>query len=144
MIIPALDLLIRGLNEVIKGIDASTLGLAGIKQVKLVPLIGGGAGGAAVSMAPSTAAQNAVALSKSNMANALATYASGVQGITAFQPSAATAAAAFKSVAAQYGLSPQTLRGVYGTETGYGSNQNTSSAGAVGPFQSPRRAKATA
>ena len=68
VIIPALDLLIRGLNEVIKGIDASTLGLAGIKQVKLVPLIGGGAGGAAVSTAPSTAAQNAVSQSQKNLA----------------------------------------------------------------------------
>ena len=60
---------------------------------------------------------------------------SAIAGISSFQPSAAQAQSAIATVAAKYGLSPQTLMGVYGTETGYGSNQNTSSAGAVGPFQ---------
>lgn len=39
------------------------------------------------------------------------------------------------STAAAYGLSPATLLGVYGTESGYGTNLGPSSAGAVGPFQ---------
>lgn len=34
-----------------------------------------------------------------------------------------------------YGIDPKILWGVYGTETGYGSDVHTSSAGAVGPFQ---------
>ena len=38
-------------------------------------------------------------------------------------------------VARQYGLSPKTLWGVYGTESSFGANPGTSSAGAQGPFQ---------
>ena len=40
-----------------------------------------------------------------------------------------------QQVAAQYGLSPQTLWGVYGTESSFGTDLSTSSAGAEGPFQ---------
>jgi len=43
--------------------------------------------------------------------------------------------AAINATAAAYGLSPATLLGVYGTESGYGTNLGPSSAGAVGPFQ---------
>ncbi len=37
--------------------------------------------------------------------------------------------------AQKYGVDPKILWGLYGTETNYGKNKNTSSAGAVGPFQ---------
>lgn len=37
--------------------------------------------------------------------------------------------------AARFGVSPQTLWGVYGTESDFGANPSTSSAGARGPFQ---------
>lgn len=40
-----------------------------------------------------------------------------------------------REVAAEYGLSPQTLWGVFGTESDFGHNTSTSSAGAQGPFQ---------
>lgn len=40
-----------------------------------------------------------------------------------------------QQTAQKYGLSPETLWGVYGTETGYGTNLGPSSAGAEGPFQ---------
>jgi membrane-bound lytic murein transglycosylase B len=40
-----------------------------------------------------------------------------------------------QQVAAQYGLSPQTLWGVYGTESSFGADLSTSTAGAEGPFQ---------
>lgn len=39
------------------------------------------------------------------------------------------------AAAQKYGIDPKILYGVYGTETGFGSNLSTSSAGAVGPFQ---------
>lgn len=58
-----------------------------------------------------------------------------VKSITAFQPSSTQASAAINKVAAEYGVSPQALIGIYGAESGYGSNENTSSAGAMGPFQ---------
>ena len=46
-------------------------------------------------------------------------------------------------IAEQYGLSPHTLWGIYGTETSYGSNITTSSTGAKGGFQfEPATAKA--
>lgn len=38
-------------------------------------------------------------------------------------------------VALATGVSPQTLWGVYGAESGYGTNEGPSSAGAAGPFQ---------
>lgn len=37
--------------------------------------------------------------------------------------------------ASKYGISPSILWGLYGTETGFGKDVSTSSAGAVGPFQ---------
>jgi hypothetical protein len=37
--------------------------------------------------------------------------------------------------AQKYGVDPKILWGLYGTETGFGKNVSTSSAGAVGPFQ---------
>ena len=37
--------------------------------------------------------------------------------------------------AKQYGIDPAILYGLYGTESGYGTNTGPSSAGAVGPFQ---------
>lgn len=40
-----------------------------------------------------------------------------------------------ESFAARHGISPSTLWGVYGTETSYGKNISTSSAGAMGAFQ---------
>lgn len=40
-----------------------------------------------------------------------------------------------QQVAQQFGLSPQTLWGIYGTESSFGQNPSTSSAGAEGPFQ---------
>jgi hypothetical protein len=40
-----------------------------------------------------------------------------------------------KAYAASYGIAPETLWGVYGTESDYGRNLGPSSAGAVGPFQ---------
>ncbi len=39
------------------------------------------------------------------------------------------------AAARKYGVNPKVLWGLYGTETNYGKNKNTSSAGAVGPFQ---------
>lgn len=45
------------------------------------------------------------------------------------------AKATVSAAAHAFGLSPQTLWGVYGTESGFGSNTGPSSAGAVGPFQ---------
>lgn len=42
---------------------------------------------------------------------------------------------AITAAANAYGLSPQTLLGVYGTESAYGTNLGPSSAGARGPFQ---------
>lgn len=47
----------------------------------------------------------------------------------------ATQMAQIDAVAKEYGLSPQTLLGVYGTESAYGTNLGPSSAGALGPFQ---------
>lgn len=38
-------------------------------------------------------------------------------------------------VATTYGISPETLWGIYGTESGYGTNLGPSSKGALGPFQ---------
>ena len=39
------------------------------------------------------------------------------------------------SAAQKYGISPQTLWGIYGAESGYGTNEGPSSQGALGPFQ---------
>jgi membrane-bound lytic murein transglycosylase B len=48
---------------------------------------------------------------------------------------ATTQLAQIEAVAKLYGVSPQTLIGVYGTESNYGKNTGPSSAGAEGPFQ---------
>lgn len=40
-----------------------------------------------------------------------------------------------KAAADKYGISPNTLWGVYGTESAFGTNNGPSSAGALGPFQ---------
>jgi TP901 family phage tail tape measure protein len=50
-------------------------------------------------------------------------------GISGFQMGA------IEEAAKRYGVSPATLLGVYGTETSYGKNISTSSAGAMGAFQ---------
>lgn len=48
-----------------------------------------------------------------------------------------------KAAAEKYGISPNTLWGVYGTESAFGTNNGPSSAGAEGPFQfMPSTAKA--
>ncbi len=47
----------------------------------------------------------------------------------------ADAKAIVTEAARKYGVDPKVLWGLYGTETNYGKNASTSSAGAVGPFQ---------
>lgn len=51
------------------------------------------------------------------------------------QPGGPAQVAIVWSAAARWRISPQTLWGVYGVETGWGRNVKTSSAGANGPFQ---------
>ncbi len=47
----------------------------------------------------------------------------------------ADAKAVITQAASKYGIDPKILWGLYGTETSFGKNTSTSSAGAVGPFQ---------
>jgi len=51
------------------------------------------------------------------------------------RPSGGTDKAIITQAAQKYGINPAVLWGLYGTETSFGKNVSTSSAGAVGPFQ---------
>lgn len=51
------------------------------------------------------------------------------------RPPTGTEAAQVAQVAATYHLSPETLWGIFGTESSFGQNTGPSSAGALGPFQ---------
>lgn len=66
---------------------------------------------------------------------ATATAATGAQPAAAGKLPAGSQKQQIAQTAAKYGLSPRTLWGVYGTESSFGSNPSTSSAGAQGPFQ---------
>lgn len=74
-------------------------------------------------------------------ATATATAGSATSSTTATGTSTSSAVPSgsekqqIQQVAGSYHIAPQTLWGVYGTETSFGKNVTTSSAGAEGPFQ---------
>jgi membrane-bound lytic murein transglycosylase B len=76
---------------------------------------------------------------RGGLSTAQASSGGTTSGPVSTQPAGTTGNAAQKTAvvaaAHKYGVAPETLWGIYGTESSFGADPSTSSAGAQGPFQ---------
>lgn len=109
------------LNELLEKLNKLTFGLL---NLKINPITGAGEGGGSQKEEEATARSGPSAAELKRM---------GLGGLGNAKPEGKYGA--INEAAKKYGIDPSVLWGVYGTETSYGKNISTSSAGAQGAFQ---------